>query len=289
MGAVETAKAIGIVANRTKASAERLTERLVALIRRQGAEALVEQELAAAIGRPELGIGGEEFGGRADMLFVLGGDGTLLGAARRYACRALPLLGINIGHLGFLSEAEPEDLDTAVHRVLQGGYFLERRLMIETAVHRGGREFHRGVGLNDAGVGKGSFARMIQVSVAVDGDEATAFAGDGLIVSTPTGSTAYSLSCGGPILLPHMQVMLITPICAHQLVARPFVIAGDQTVQIRVAADHRDIGLTVDGQVGFALVSGDEVVIRRADCDTILVRWKERAFFPILREKLRGD
>lgn len=282
-------RTIGVVVNRDKPHADEIASRLVQNLDARGARPVLDEAAAVAIGRPDLGLSPENFAQQVDLLFVLGGDGTLLGVARQMACREIPLLGINIGHLGFLSEAEPEDLERAVQRVMTGDYHLERRMMIQASVVRGGRVVHQTVGLNDAGIGKGSVARMIRVQVYVDGELFDEFAGDGLIVSTPTGSTAYSLSCGGPIVAPHIQVMLLTPICAHTLVARPCVISDEQEVRVRVLATHRDLGLTMDGQVGFALQNEDEVVIRRAACDSILVRWQERPFFSILRSKLRGD
>ena len=280
---------IGIFVNRTKKNADAVTIRLVDTIHRCGGSVYIDEQTAHDLNLPELGLGLEQFPERVDLLFVLGGDGTLLGAARQFACHDLPMLGINIGHLGFLSEAEPENLEEAVLRALHGDYYLERRMMLETDVFRQGKLVHHSVGLNDAGVGKGSFARMIQVQIDVNGDLYDEFLGDGVIVSTPTGSTAYSLSCGGPIIQPQMQVLLITPICAHKLVARPVIISGEQEIRIKVLARHQDMGLTVDGQVGFPLQSGDYVHVRRSACDTVLIRWQERPFFTILRNKLRGD
>lgn len=282
-------KRIGIIANRHKRSANEVALRLVECLTAQRATVVLDEETAHALAKEHLGKPACDFPGAVDIIFVLGGDGTLLGVARQFACHDIPLLGINIGHLGFLSEAEPSDLEMAVSRVLAGDFFLERRMMIQTEVWRQGVCVHSGTGLNDAGIGKGSFARMIEVSVSVDGELWDAFAGDGLIVSTPTGSTAYSLSCGGPIVVPHMQVMILTPICAHKLVSRPCVIGCEQTVTVEVKATHHDFGLTVDGQVGFGLQTGDTVVVRRASCDTTLIRWRERAFFSILQSKLSGE
>jgi len=282
-------KRIGIIANPQKHNAAEVATALVQSITAKGAEVALDEHTATSIGREDLALPFVDFPKAVDMIFVLGGDGTLLGVARQFACHDLPLLGINIGHLGFLSEAEPSDLETAVSRVLTDDYFLERRLMIQTEVWRKGRCVHNSMGLNDAGIGKGSFARMIEVSVSVDGEMWDEFSGDGFIVSTPTGSTAYSLSCGGPIVMPDLQVMILTPICAHKLVSRPCVIGGDQRVTVTVRATHHDFGLTVDGQVGFALENDDQVIIHRAYCDTILVRWRERAFFSILQSKLSGD
>lgn len=282
-------KKFGILANRNKSNADSVAKRLTETLQRRGALVVMDEQSAAAIGRAELGVPRADFAAAVDMIFVLGGDGTLLGVAREFACHDIPLLGINIGHLGFLSEAEPSDLELAVNRVLADEYFLERRLMLQAEVWREERLLYSSVGLNDAGIGKGSFARMIEVKVAVDDEVWDEFAGDGLIVSTPTGSTAYSLSCGGPIVVPHMQVMILTPICAHKLVSRPCVIDGNQRVTVDVRATHRDLGLTVDGQVGVALQSGDRVIVARAQCDTVLVRWRERAFFSILQSKLSGE
>ncbi|MCL6453211.1 MAG: NAD(+)/NADH kinase [Alicyclobacillus sp.] len=222
-----------------------------------------------------------------ELAFVLGGDGTLLGVARDLAEWDVPLLGINVGHLGFLSEADPGSLVDTVRRVRDRAYDLERRMMLAARICRSGCEDVRHVALNDIGIGKGALARMVQVDVHVDGVLADSFRGDGVIVSTPTGSTAYSLSCGGPILAPHLQVMLITPVCAHSLVSRPCVVGGEQVVQLVVRAAHRDLGLTVDGQVGVPLLPGDEVEIRRAPVAATLVKWRDRQFFQVLRTKLR--
>ncbi len=280
---------IGIFVNRTKKNADDITYRLVDTIKRCGGKVFVDDSTGHDLNMKDIGLPIEHFSERVDLLFVLGGDGTLLGAARQFACHELPMLGINIGHLGFLSETEPDNLEEAVTRALRGDFYLERRMMLETEVWRHGEMVHQSIGLNDAGVGKGSFARMIQVDIDVNGDLYDEFLGDGVIISTPTGSTAYSLSCGGPILQPHMQVLLITPICAHKLVARPCIISGEQEIRVKVTARHQDMGLTVDGQVGFPLQSGDVVTVRKSKCDTVLIRWQERPFFSILRDKLRGD
>ncbi|MCY0869148.1 MAG: NAD(+)/NADH kinase, partial [Firmicutes bacterium] len=251
-----------ITANLNKARADEVARSLVRLLGGAGAQVQLPRELATEIQRPELGVPVERLADGCEALFVLGGDGTLLGAAREYAHVGVPLLGINIGHLGFLTEAEPSDLQLTVDRVLRGEFHLERRLMASCVVQRGENTVHRSVALNDIGVGKGALARMIDVSVYVNDELFDTFSGDGVIVSTPTGSTAYSLSCGGPLLVPNMRGMLITPICAHQLSSRPCVIGDDQCVRIAVSATHCDMALTVDGQVGFELLTGDRITDR---------------------------
>lgn len=225
--------------------------------------------------------------GAIELAVVFGGDGTFLGVARRLAPFRVPLLGINAGHLGFLTEAEPENLEETVQRVVDRSYELESRLMIEASVVREGRTVAQLKGLNDAGIGKGSFARMVTIDAYVDGVYLDTYRGDGVIVSTPTGSTAYSLSGGGPLVVPHLNVMVITPICPHTLSSRPCVIDDQQDVRLVVHATHDEVSLTLDGQETVMLRPGDEVWVRRSSDITTLVKWGDREFFDVLREKLR--
>ncbi len=222
-----------------------------------------------------------------ELALVFGGDGTFLGVARRLAPYGIPLLGINAGHLGFLTEAEPTDLEDTVNKVVEREYQLEQRLMIEAQVVRGGEVQACLIGLNDAGIGKGGLARMVTVDAYVDGVYLDTYSGDGVIISTPTGSTAYSLSGGGPLVVPHLNVMLITPICPHTLFSRPCVINDTQVIRLVVHANHDEVGLTVDGQEGFKLAPGDEVWVRRSAHVTTLVKWHGHHFFDVLRDKLR--
>lgn len=224
----------------------------------------------------------------AELAIVLGGDGTLLGVARQLAPYAVPLLGINVGHLGFLTESEPSELGPVVSQIIEGQYNLEKRLMIEAAVLRDGAEIARFTALNDAGLGKASFARMVTVEVHVDDVYVDTYRGDGVIVSTPTGSTAYSLSCGGPIVSPQVQVMVLTPICPHTLFSRPCVIDSNQVVRMTVQDMQDDVALMIDGQEGVRMDCGDQIIICKAAFDTILVRLPDREFFDVLREKLHN-
>ncbi|WAH39018.1 NAD(+)/NADH kinase [Alicyclobacillus dauci] len=224
-----------------------------------------------------------------ELAMVLGGDGTLLGVARQLAPSNIPLLGINVGHLGFLTESEPSQLGPAITRIIKSDYKLEKRMMLEAFVYRQQSEIAQFSALNDVGLGKGSFARMVTVDVHVDDVYLDTYRGDGVIISTPTGSTAYSLSCGGPIVSPHLQVMLVTPVCPHTLFSRPCVIDASQTVRATVQATHKDVDLSVDGQEGIPLQSGDEIIIRRAPYETTLVRWPDREFFSVLRSKLHNS
>ncbi|BCJ85906.1 NAD(+)/NADH kinase [Effusibacillus dendaii] len=282
-------KKIGIAVNQTKHSAIDVTRKLVQFLEAKSVTVFVDRAAAEKIDRPDIALDILEFQDKVDLVFVLGGDGTLLGVARQLANTSLPILGINLGHLGFLSEAEPEDLPAAVERVLRGDYHLEKRMMLEASIIRNGQILHKDIALNDVGIAKGSFGRMITLSVYVDDMYVDKYSGDGLIISTPTGSTAYSLSCGGPIVSPHTNVILVTPICPHTLNSRPFIIQKDQEIKVEVSAPHNDMGVTIDGQVGYKVEANDLIVVRKSLHSTTLVKWKERGFFDVLRQKLHGS
>jgi NAD+ kinase len=282
-------KRIGITINASKPKARELVGKLLQLLEEKGATVYLESEMALQQARPEIGLSLAEFSRKIDLVFVLGGDGTLLGVARQFAPFHLPILGINVGYLGFLSEAEPEHLATAVERVLAGDYCIEKRLMLETELIRAEEVIERGIALNDVGIAKGSFGRMITCKVLMDGMYLATYAGDGLIVSTPTGSTAYSLSCGGPIVYPGMQTLLLTPICPHTLTSRPMVVPAESILEIQVSAVHHEIGMTIDGQLGYVLETGDRVKVQRSKYHTLLVKWQERSFFEVVRKKLQKE
>jgi NAD+ kinase len=286
---VESLTTIGILINRGKPKAFIVMRELVRLLEQRNAGVLLEMDVAREIGRPELGASEEELPVRADIAFVLGGDGTLLGVARKFAAYHVPILGFNLGHLGFLSEAEPDSLASAVDRVLAGDYYIEKRIMLDAEVVRDGEVRDTSIALNDVGIAKGSFSRMITSTVYMDGMYLGTYSGDGVIVSTPTGSTAYSLSCGGPIVWPGVNSLLLTPICPHTLTARPMVLPTDCLLEIKVSATHQDIGLTIDGQLGYRLEVDDVIRVRTSPCITSLIKWKERSFFEVVRRKLQGE
>jgi NAD+ kinase len=282
-------KRIGITVNANKPKAYEIAGKLLQLLEEKGATVYLESDIARQQGRPEIALNFAVFPHKIDLVFVLGGDGTLLGAARQFAPFHLPLLGINVGYLGFLSEAEPEHLATVVQRVLKGDYGIEQRLMLETELVRAGEVIERGIALNDVGIAKGSFGRMITCKVAMDEMYLATYAGDGLIISTPTGSTAYSLSCGGPIVYPELQMLLLTPICPHTLTSRPLVLPAESILEVQVSAVHHEISMTIDGQLGYILKAGDCVKVRRAKYHTLLIKWQERSFFEVVRKKLQGE
>jgi NAD+ kinase len=280
-------KVIGLLVNHSKPMAMDVAKRLIELIEKNGASVRVDETTGSAIGREDIQLPEMEFPDHVELLFVLGGDGTILGFARKFAKAGLPLLGINIGHLGFLSEAEPQDLEDSVKRVLEGNYCVENRLMLEAQVERHGQVIYENlIALNDIGISKDRFGTMVTCRLYVDDMYVDQYAGDGLLVSTPTGSTAYSLSCGGPIVSPHIDVMLITPICPHTLHSRPLVIAANQEVRVEVTGTHEEMVLLVDGQDFRTLENHDVIRVRQAAHKTQLIKWRDREFYEVLRRKL---
>lgn len=231
-----------------------------------------------------------ELPSRVDMVLVLGGDGTLIGMADRIAeaGTGTPILGVNFGSLGFLTEVTLPELHRSLESALSGHAYLESRMMLQACVTNGGETLSRSVALNDAVVTKTARSRMIDLSVHVGDEFVTRVRADGLIVATPTGSTAYNLSAGGPIVRPDVDAMLVTPIAPHTLTNRPIVIPGGSTVRVQPNVDERDeIVFTLDGQSTFLLHAGDEVLVSRASQPLRLIRPTTRSYFEVLRTKLK--
>ena len=226
----------------------------------------------------------------ADVLLVLGGDGTMLSAARLARERSIPILGVNMGGLGFLTEVRLENLYPSLERVFANDFVLDERLMLQTHVQRHGETVARGVVLNDVVISKGTLARMIELKIAIQGRFVTNLRGDGLIVSSPTGSTAYSLSAGGPIINPAVHSLILTPICPHTLTHRPLIVPDNVEIDVTLTSKDDGAMATLDGQVGVAMTRGDTVEIKVSEHRTRLIRFPESGYYEVLREKLKwGD
>lgn len=224
-----------------------------------------------------------------DLLVTLGGDGTLLRGARLVAARHVPVLGVNLGYLGFLTSIAPQELETALPRVFSGDYWLDERFTLDARVVNGsGVPGPSYLALNDAVLHKGGFARVIRLAVYVgpDRQEVATYTADGIILSTPTGSTAYSLSAAGPVVHPAVDCILATPICPHTLVLRPLVLPATVEITVEVLSPTEELILTVDGQDGAELHPTDRLVVRRGDAVVPLVRFASQSFFTTLRRKL---
>ncbi|HEY6000149.1 MAG TPA: NAD(+)/NADH kinase [bacterium] len=284
--ALEPPRRVGLVGKAHHPQIRPVVEHLVRRLAALGAATVIDERTAAwdqaGLCRVPslLGVG-------LDLIVVLGGDGTLLSVARVAQAEGIPLLGVNLGSLGFLTETALDRLDPVLEAVFAGACTLEERSMLEATVRHG--EGARGpfVVLNDAVINKAALARMIEIEATVDGAYLTTYRADGLIVATPTGSTAYSLAAGGPIVYPDMDAIVVTPICPHTLTNRSLVVPGRMTVEVAIRTGEPDIHLTLDGQVGIALEPGDRVAMRTAAARTRLVHVPDHEWFGVLRQKLK--
>lgn len=280
----ETPKVVGLVVKRNRAEAASLAATLAGHLRARGVRVLVESELG--------GLPGAEVVDKtamvriADLIVVLGGDGTLLGVGRLAGPRELHVLGVNLGGLGFLTEVSTDDAIPALDRVFAGDYQLDRRTTLAVRVVRGDVTVASSQVLNDAVINKSALARIIDLHTSVDGEYLCVYKADGLIVATPTGSTAYSLSAGGPLVGPGVAVMLLAPICPHTLTLRPLVLADTSVVRVQLRAPDQEVFLTLDGQEGIPLRDGDVVEIARSPHVVALVRTVARSVLGVLRDKL---
>jgi len=258
---------------------------LVEWLRANSLTPMVEAHLARHIEFKETII--TDIPDQTDLVVVLGGDGTLISVARMIGDRDVPILGVNLGSLGFLTEITLDELCSSVDRYIRGDYSISERMMLHIVVVRDGEAIEEKTVLNDVVINKGALARIIDLETTINDSYLTTFKGDGLIVSTPTGSTGYSLSANGPILYPELDCYLITPICPHTLTNRPIVVAGDARISVALKCINEDVFLTLDGQVGVALKCGDIIRISKAARRTRLIISSSKDYFEILRTKLK--
>lgn len=244
---------------------------------------------ARAIQCSSAGTSESEVVSQADVLLILGGDGTLLNGARSAAPLGTPVLGINLGGLGFLTELEPSDVYSGLERLLAGQYRIDERMMLKATVIRNNAETESVYALNDVVISKGAFSRMIRLETQVRGASVATYPADGLIIATPTGSTAYSLSAGGPVVSPEIRAIIITPICPHTLYSRPLIVSASEKIAVFLRSKGAEVMLTIDGQRGLKLDNSDKVVIEAAEFGAKLVRIKGRGFFEVLQQKLQDN
>jgi NAD+ kinase len=259
------------------------------ILQDRGCEVVLDDQTAKSIAEQPLNVASQaEIATQCDLAITVGGDGTLLNAARNMVDSNVPLLGVNLGRLGFLVDVSPDEITRRMHEILDGKFEEEHRIMLTTTIqrHEGGAN-SVGDALNDVVIHKWEVARMIETETYINGKFVNTMRSDGLIVSTPTGSTAYALSAGGPILEPDMQAMIIVPICPHTMSYRPIVIDGDSEIEIYVRENpHSHAQVTCDGQINLGVVSGDKISIRRKDKFVRLIHPCKHDHYHILREKL---
>jgi len=279
---------IGIAAKNSAPQARAYAERIAAELRGRGFAVIFDEETAMEIGDPEQALPRSELGRHSDLLITFGGDGTLLSVAR-HAPDHVPIIGVNMGTLGFLTEIRVEELPAVLEHVLEGNFHVEPRTTFTVSVSGPGRDGEKRYRvLNDCAINKSAVARIIEMRVSVAGLFVSTFRGDGLIVATPTGSTAYNLSAGGPIIYPTMGAIVLTPICPHMLTNRPLVLPDELDIEISLTTpDARDIYLTLDGQEGFELTDRDRVCVRKSEERVLLVQSPDKNYFDVLRNKLK--
>lgn len=279
-------KTVAIVSKPHKQELARILPELIAWLSRHGYEPLLDREGGAFFSGGPIVDRSEMPRHSPSLVIVLGGDGTLLSVARIFAATGTPILGVNLGYLGFLTEIRLADLYATLDGWCNDCHSLDARAMLHAALWRGGKEYASFEALNEVVVSKGDIARMGDFAVELDGKAVARFRADGVIVSTPTGSTAYTLAANGPILTPDVDALVVTPVCPHLLTLRPIVVRGESMLTVRVEGMPSHSLLTVDGQQAVDLLLGDEVRCRRSGNTVNLVRLSESGFFEALRNKL---
>lgn len=282
-------KTIGILTKPKFPDITHILKDLVSWLRARQKDVVLDGQTAALIGE-HAAYQKTQIASLSDMVLVLGGDGTMLNAARLVEERAVPILGVNMGGLGFLTEVSLDQLYPTLEKVFAQEFYVEQRLMLRAQIHRHGEHVAKATVLNDVVISKGTLARMIEIQISIDGRFVTSLRGDGLIISTPTGSTAYSLSAGGPIINPSVQALILTPICPHTLTHRPLLIPNSAALEVTLTSKDEGAMATFDGQVGVAITQGDTVVIGASEHRTHLIRFPDRTYYDVLRRKLKwGD
>ena len=280
---------IGIAAKTSSPAALEYAVQVARDLRQRGFNVCFDDVTAAALGNEVATcVNRSDLGSTSDLLITFGGDGTLLSVAR-HAPANVPVLGVNMGTLGFLTEVRLEEFPGLLERVLQNDYLVEPRVTFIVTVSGPDREDRQYRVLNDAAINKSALARIIEMRVSVAGLFVSTFRGDGLIVATPTGSTAYNLSAGGPIVYPTMNAVVITPICPHMITNRPLVLPDELDIEIGIVtpAEEQEIYLTLDGQEGMPINENDRVCIRKSLESVLLVQSPDKNYFDVLRSKLK--
>jgi NAD+ kinase len=279
-------KKIGIIAKDIPA-AQKASKKLASWLEARGKKVFIDRETAAAI--KMRGYEPDEIPALVEMIIVLGGDGTLLSAARLVADAHadVPIFGVNLGSLGFMAEVSIDELYGNLEKAIAGKLVTEERIMLTASVLRQGKRIAQYRVLNDAVINKGALARMMELRVSVNDGHLTTLRADGLIVATPTGSTAYSLSAGGPIVHPTIHCFVLTPICPHTLSNRPIALPDSVVVTICLTSLSEDVSLTLDGQIGFPLEPNDVVAIKKSQFRMKLIKHPTKSYFEILRTKLK--
>ncbi len=279
---------IGVFVNEKRDNQFKVTKRVVENIKKYGMEPVfpvADTAFSSVTG----GFEEKPFPGDIQIAVSLGGDGTLLNTARLLFHYGIPVIGINLGTVGFLAEVEIHDIENAIRRIANHDYTLKNRMVLEANVIRNGNSVFNGIALNDVVVSRGGLSRIIRLKIFMDNQFIDSFPGDGVIISTPSGSTAYTLSAGGPIVQPEMQMMITTPICPHILYSRSFITSPDRELSIQINHDYPDSAIiTLDGQEGFDIMAGDRICVRKTNKEIQFVSMDNINFYDVLRAKIHN-
>ncbi len=282
-------KDIGIIPNWHKKNSSLVVEKIIRFFeQRQIPMRIAKRDLVDFYSDVTLAEQLKSWQDNLQLVIVVGGDGTILRVARDMAFWDVPVLGINLGQKGFLAEIEVEQMERFLQYIASGQYDYQERMMMETRLKRGDEELGSYLALNDIVVSRGPFSRIIKIETYVNEEYMESYSGDGVIVATPTGSTGYSLSAGGPIVNPSMELFVVTPICPHSLYNRSLIINGDDIMKLRVDSRQVQVVLTVDGQVRFALEDGDQIFVSRSGHKIKMVCFHDYSFYRMLHQKLKG-
>jgi len=279
-------KKIGIIVKPNKPEAKDILEKLVLWVESHHLEAVLDVDTANIVNKKSPYQKSQIFS-QVDMIIVLGGDGTLLSVARLTINNGIPILGVNLGGLGFLTEVTLDELYPTLEKIITGEFIIDERMMLMTHIHRQGERLAQSPVLNDVVINHGVVARMIILDIYVNSQFVTSLRGDGLIISTPTGSTAYALSAGGPIIHPTVNAIILTPICPHTLTNRPIVIPDNVKIEVILRTEDEGVMVTFDGQVVFSLKKEDIIEVRTAETKVKLIRSKDKNYYEVLRKKLK--
>ncbi len=283
----QTFQTIGIISRPRRSNLAVVVPPLLKWLEARGVQTLFDEETASSLSDGSKGQTRQRVADASQLLLVLGGDGTMLAAARLAAPRGIPILPINMGSLGFLTSFTVDELHPALDDTLEGRFSLSERVMISVELERAGKVIDNQRVLNEMVVNKGALARMIELELTIDSDFVCRYRADGLIVATPTGSTAYSLSAGGPIVHPAVEAFVITPICPHTLSDRPLVVRDSSCIEMKLSGNTESVFLTLDGQRGIPLQPTDRVRVCRAKEMLKLIQPRKKSYFEILRSKLK--
>lgn len=276
-----------LIVNLDKKEAFTVAERAVEWFKEKNKDYLIEKRAAFQLSQKAKEASYEQIKEEADYIIIIGGDGTFLHSSHHFIGSDIPLLGINVGHLGFLTDVETEELTKALEMIDNGNYKIEKRMMLKVEHCRDGQNIEADYALNDYVINRDPDSQMLRIELYINNELVNNFRGDGLIVATPTGSTAYSLSAGGPIINPRqIKAILITPICAHNLHLRPMVISDQEKLRIKVDSDGRSLKGCADGRKKNEIIPGDEIYISGADKELSIIKLPDRTFYTIIKEKM---